>query len=315
MIPKNNEIRMEVSTLCNYNCSICPREILRRSRSVMSTELFTRLLDRILRCSSQYEYVTFSGMGEPFLDPNLLTKVAIARERGLRVLMLTNGSHLSVPLFRQLEELGVESVRVSLYGMTTECYQVVHGVNGPKAFENVKEMISDICMLPRKTKVLLTFNLVEGVNDCDMPEWIQYWEPRADLIEVWRPHNWVYGRKLRQLTPEKRPTCGRPFTGPLQVQVDGTVNMCCFDFNGDLTLGDLKEQYLLDIFSNRPFKQILYCHQEGEFENSGLICEYCDQRNTDRSGVMVYNSRFSIRDRVECTSTTYKSLGCTFSGQ
>ena len=84
--------------------------------------------------------------------------------------------------------------------------------------------------------------------------------------------------------------------------------MCCFDFDGKLTLGDLKTQNLEEIFSSPIFNKIVQCHSSGNFENSGLICENCAQRNKDKSGVAIYNSKFDIKERVNMISTTYKTV-------
>lgn len=309
MIPENDDMRFEICTACNYNCSICPQDKFIRPRSVMSSELFTQLLDRIGAATGQYTNLTFAGMGEPLLDPDFLAKVRVARKRGYSVRLLTNGSRLTTELFKELDALGVESVRVSLYGIDRESYNKVHNPKVGETFDTVMRNLEAICAMPRKTKVLLTYNIVSGANDAGMQAWIEHWEPRANLVEVWKPHNWVYGRDLRQLSQAKRPTCGRPFTGPLQVQVDGTVNMCCFDFNGDLTLGDLKTQDLDEVFRSPLFKKIVACHSSGDYEDSGLICKDCDQRNADKTDVMVYNSGFDIKQRVEMISTTYRELG------
>jgi hypothetical protein len=90
--------------------------------------------------------------------------------------------------------------------------------------------------------------------------------------------------------------------------VDGTVNMCCFDFDGKLLLGDLKTQTLKEIFESSMFKKILKHHTTGDFKESGLICENCDQRNLNKSDVMVYNSKFDISERVKKVSTTYSDF-------
>lgn len=309
MIPENNDVRFETSTLCNYRCTICPQEKLRRIRTVMPTELFSMLLDRIKEATDQYEAVTFAGMGEPLLDPEFPEKACISRSKGFRVLLLTNGSRLTIDLFRQLDKIGMESIRVSFYGMRPETYSRAHGLDhNAEEFERLRDTLSEICSLPRKTKMLFTFNVVEGGTEEDLRNWIRYWEPKADLIEVWQPHNWVYGRALRAVSPKKRKSCGRPFRGPLQVQVDGTVNMCCFDFNGDLTLGDLKAQSLGEIFEGDFFLKIYDCHLNGDFEDCGLICRDCDQRNEDKSDVLIYNSKFDKGERVEMTSSTYAVL-------
>ena len=134
----------------------------------------------------------------------------------------------------------------------------------------------------KTTKMLLTYNVVPGVNDACMDTWIEYWRDKADLVEVWRPHNWVDGKKYRMIDTKMKITCGRPFTTPLQIQVDGTVNMCCFDYNGKLTLGDLKSQSLTEIFETPLYKKILMAHTTGEFSisttittNNDIICRRC----------------------------------------
>jgi len=308
MIPKSHDMRFEVTTKCNYNCTICPRDKLTRKKETMDLRLFKSLLSKILDETDQYSTLTFPGMGEPLLDKTLDDKIAFAREKGLRILILTNGSLLSPERFKRFEDLGVESIRVSFYGNNPENYARVHGVKTKGIFQKIKDNLTAISKAKKYTKLLLTFNVVEGTNDACVPGWIDHWKDKADLIEVWRPHNWVDGRKYRAVQGEKVKTCGRPFNGPLQVQVDGTVNMCCFDFDGKLTLGDLKKQSLQEIFSSPLYNELVRCHTTGDFNGSTLICAACDQRNTDRSDVMVYNSKFDIEKRVKMISTTYENV-------
>lgn len=311
MIPANNDVRFEVTTFCNYNCVICPREQLRRPLTVMSDELFEDCVCKIKKCTDQYDTLTFAGLGEPMMDKRLLDKIRIAKKHGFdQMNLLTNGSLLTRDIFLQMQDAGMQTVRISFYGMTPESYSGVHGSHGnPEKFQTLCETVEELCALPRTTRLVMTFNVVPGVNDSDLKTWIDHWEDRADLIEAWHPHNWVYGRKLRAVGGVQRKSCGRPFNGPLQIQVDGTVNMCCFDFNGDLTLGDLKTQTLEEIFSAEPFTRLHDCHKSGDYFGSNFICEQCDQRNADKSDVMVYNSEFSLEERVEMTSTTYSPLG------
>ena len=84
--------------------------------------------------------------------------------------------------------------------------------------------------------------------------------------------------------------------------------MCCFDYDGKLTLGDLKTQTLAEVFAGDLFKKLVACHMSGDYAGSGLICENCDQRNADKGDVMVHNSKFDIRERVAMTSTTYERV-------
>ena len=87
--------------------------------------------------------------------------------------------------------------------------------------------------------------------------------------------------------------------------------MCCFDFDGKLLLGDLKTQTLKEIFESSMFQKIKKHHTSGDYKGSGLICEYCDQRNSDKSDVMLYNSKYDIGERVKKVSTTYSDINAT----
>ncbi|MBN3040080.1 MAG: SPASM domain-containing protein [Candidatus Omnitrophica bacterium] len=310
MIPENNDMRFEVTTRCNYNCIICPREKITRKIETMDLELFKYLFDKIISETSQYTTLTFPGMGEPLLDESLEKKIEYAKNKSksIEILLLSNGSLLTPERFLELERIGLSSVRVSFYADKAQKYMDVHGVKNKDMFNRVRDNLLAISRIKQKTKLLLTFNIVDGGNDESTKNWIDFWQPRVDLLEVWRPHNWVDARTYRAVQKDKIKTCGRPLKGPLQVQVDGTVNMCCFDFDGKLTLGDLKTQSLAEIFSSAMYRKIVSHHEKGDFKDSGLICENCDLRNKDKSDVMVYNSKFDIKERVNMISTTYSKL-------
>ena len=311
MIPKSNEIRFEVTTRCNHHCVMCPRDELYRKKELMSFDSFKFYLDKIRQEADQYECVTFSGFGESTLDPGLMQKIEYARKLGYRVYLLTNGTLLTKEKFLKMNELGVDSVRISIHGNTESAYLKTHGLHKESFFHRVQIAINEFVQVPgRRTKVILTFVETEH-NRSNIDDFINYWRERVDLIEAWRPHNWVDGRGYREIQENgKLNTCGRPENGPLQIQVDGTVNMCCFDFNGQLLLGDLKTQSLQEIFSDAPFQNLMKCHRLGDYAGSGLICENCDQRNKLQSGreIMIYNSKYDPDIRVNQYSTTYTDV-------
>ena len=308
MIPDNNEIRVEVTTRCNYNCIICPREKLTRKEETMGLELFKHIFDKINSETSQFDTLTLSGLGEQLLDETIDDKILYAKKHKYSALMLTNGSLLTVDRFKRLEDVGLDSIRVSIYGNTPDSYNTVHGIEKKDMFQSIKDNLTEISRIKNHTRLLITYVVVSGHNDTALEPWKEYWKDKVDLLEVWRPHNWADGRTYRTVQREKAKTCGRPWKTPIQIQVDGTVNMCCFDFDGKLLLGDLKTQTLEEIFESPMFKKILRCHMAGEFCGSGLICENCDQRNLDKSDIMIYSSKFDIQDRIKKVSTTYSDI-------
>jgi len=250
-------------------------------------------------------------MGEPTLDKSLFDKFAYAKIKKpeLEITFITNASLLTLEIWKTLEYIGVTSVRVSFYGNDPESYAELMGVKeSQNYFEKVCNILEEISKIKKKTALLLTMNIIDNKHDVVPQEWIDFWEWKVDLVEVWAPHNWVDSVKFRKVQEKKMKTCGRPLEGPLQVQVDGTVNMCCFDYDGHLTLGDLKIQSLHEIFSSPLYKKIVKHHKSGDFKGSGLICENCDQLNIDKSDIMVYNSKFNIPERVKQLSSTYARI-------
>jgi hypothetical protein len=269
----------------------------------MSEELYMKILDRMDEVG-QYDTITFSGIGEPLMDATLEQKVKLAHGRGYKVMVLTNGYHLTPRRAKKLMDAGCTSFRVSVFGVTPATYGMAHGTRSSDLYLTRANILA---ALDGTAEIILTFNVIPDVNEHEVDEWIATWEPIVDLVEVWHPHNWVSAKLYRRIQDEKLVTCGRPFNGPLQVQVDGAVIMCCFDTNGELLLGDLKTQSIEGVFNGEEYKHLRSNHVDGR--HTLTICQHCDQRNADKMDIMVYNSRWEdLGDRVERTSTTYRRV-------
>ena len=58
---------------------------------------------------------------------------------------------------------------------------------------------------------------------------------------------------------------------------DGRVVPCCFDFDGELVLGDLKEQSLKEIWNGKKMKNLRRLHLEGKI-NPINLCRECKEK-------------------------------------
>jgi radical SAM protein with 4Fe4S-binding SPASM domain len=89
--------------------------------------------------------------------------------------------------------------------------------------------------------------------------------------------------------PDKKISCDRPEKGPLQVQWDGTVIPCCWDYDGKMILGDLKTQTIEEVMKGAPYDDIRDAHRKGEFERYPF-CNQCDQLYK-RTDVLIFSNR------------------------
>ena len=83
-------VYLEITNVCNLACSFCPGT--KREGRFMSEEEFSALVNKL---QGQTQYLYFHLMGEPLLHPSLGRFLAIAGERGFRVILTTNGTLLA----------------------------------------------------------------------------------------------------------------------------------------------------------------------------------------------------------------------------
>lgn len=305
-MPNTREVRIETCTHCNYSCVFCPHSSFsfKRKKEIMSLDLYKYILKKLMIEAPYINETTISGFGESFLDKSLMQKIEYSRELGYRVHIVTNGSFLSDGIIDELIKLDVSDIRISLHSIISDNYEKITKAN-KGLHKKIMQSIEYIIKNKIKTKIILTVEQID-INKEEISSIINFYKDRIDLLEIWTPHNWVNTFSYRTGSIV-RSTCGRPINGPLQVQVDGTVNMCCFDFNGELLLGNLKVQSLKEIFSSKKYLDLKNAHYNGTLDCSDYICKNCDQR-MDQSNIIIYNSQFKGKDRIGRTSTTYSKI-------
>lgn len=289
-----NEVRIETSTVCNYRCKFCPHGTsFIRKKEIMSYNLFVYIVDKL---PSYITDLTISGFGEAFLDPTLLDKIKYAKQKNLAVHILTNGSLLTKEIIDRLAELQIADLRISLHAIDSAVHKTITGSDNKTTLDALEYAITT------NIPIIITTDIIEeNIPEIDA---IKAWANKVNLVEVWKPHNWADWGTYRKPTCKKI-TCGRPFNGPIQVQVDGTVNMCCFDYNGKLLLGDLTKQSFEEILSGKEISKIQKAHKS--VDKTGLLCNSCDQLYFTND-VIIYNSKYDANERINLLSTTHKNI-------
>ena len=293
-IPDINEIRIETSTACNAGCVFCPwpTDDFTRAKRIMSLDEYKFYIDKaIVELGDKLEETTVSGFGEAFVDKTIVDKIRYAAERGLGVHILTNGSMMTTEMVDEIYEIGVLDLRFSLHTINPLHYDKIMNYSNKKfeLAEVLKIVDYAIAKKPNKTDVIVTADIVD-INKDDIDDLIAYFDGRC-YLEVWAPHNWVDWQEYRSKgEPNVHDTCGRPFNGPIQLQIEGDIIMCCFDFDNKMVLGNLKHQSLEEIYSGDMFNKIAHHHLNGTCASSDLICKDCDQLK-DKGDIMIFNNR------------------------
>ena len=105
---------IEISGVCNGNCSYCPYPLQQRDRGFMSVETLKQTLSWIetgkLRAGRPLHLHLF---GEPMLHPDFLTMARMVKEVWPYISFSTNGTGISYAVGQLMKEIGFDWITVS----------------------------------------------------------------------------------------------------------------------------------------------------------------------------------------------------------
>lgn len=288
---QNEEVRIEPTNMCNYHCTMCPRELHHRNQGIMSMELYNSVIDQVVKLGAKKLVLT--NFGEPFVDPTLEEKIKIAKENNLNTYVISNASlfHRKSSFDKTKTKIqaaidnGLDELRLSFYGKNKSDYKkIMVGGNFDRVLQNI-ELLNKHKKNCQVSHYILEFDEKEKIES--YPKEIRN---TVDYYEIWKPHNWGDAYDYRKLNAEKK-SCGRPITGPLQVNWSGIVVPCCFDYDEKIILGDASKQSILEILNSNEYNNLRKAHTDNNYKDFSY-CDNCDQLlcNKNKTAVVYSNN-------------------------
>jgi wyosine [tRNA(Phe)-imidazoG37] synthetase (radical SAM superfamily) len=302
------EVRYEVTDHCNATCIMCPREEHENGRphGIMSTEQYKKSIDEVVKLGAKK--IVLTGFGEPMLDKGLEEKISYAKTKNLSTYIISNGSVLNSKRALSILEAGLDEIRISFYGMGSDTYnKVMQGLDYEKTKKGLLSFIEKRDKNNFKCKIQLSY-LTLPENEKDQDNFQKFWEPLVDYIEIWKPHNFGDGRSYRHREDNLKSSCGRPSTGPLQIQWNGEVIPCCYDYNNKIVLGNAFQDPVLEILNGDKYKLLRFAHNSKKF-NLFPYCDQCDQL-LPHADALIYTNRHNLpaEEAVKLSNTDLYNL-------
>ncbi len=268
------EIRIENTNLCNAHCVICPREKMDRPQGVMSMPLFRKVIDE---CAAEgcVRQVNIQGYGEPLLDPGFSEKVRYAKSKGMPVTYtVTNASLLTDALSRTVIESGLDKMKVSFYGTNERDYALIHrGLS----FERVRENVLGLLAVKRRLGSRTPRVRVQYIGSpLKFVPFALQWLGKTP-VGFNKLHNYGRGRSYVKVDLAKGDRRCRMVARPiLQVLWNGDCAACCYDFNGEVLLGNVEKASIRDVWNGEAYEAFRRAHFEMDFARFPL-CLHCDK--------------------------------------
>ncbi len=239
-----NHIEIETINRCNGGCSFCPVNRMSdpRTEAVMPPELFKKIVDQLAELEYSGRFSTFSN-NEPFLDDRIIEFNRYAREKlpKARIHLFTNGTLLSLDKFIEIIDL-IDELIIDNYNQQLKLISPVNAIKEYCEQHPELELNKKVTIVLRKPNEILTSRGGNAPN-------------RKELVEY----------------PDDR--CLLPFKQMI-VRPTGEVSLCCNDALGKWTLGDLREESILDVWNGTRFTKVREALYKGR-QYCG-DCKLCD---------------------------------------
>jgi len=253
-------VNIEITNACNLACTMCPvNTTMRRPKRMMPMRLFEKILDE----NPGIQFLLPFQWGEPTLHRDFYRMVALARSRGVRVMATTNGTFLDDDEEAvRLATCGLERVTFSSDGIG-DTHTRIRGFPWEKLRANVVRFREVRNRLGSPTRIDVSMVLWDETRE-EIPRLLEAWRGIADRVQV--VPRLVAGGRSR--------ACRELWRGTLTVLADGTVVPCCVDAEGELRVGDARNEPLRKIWNGPAMRELRRRHRRGAFPGP---CDGCDE--------------------------------------
>lgn len=252
-------LNIEITNRCNLRCSYCP---VNRSLTRPKTDLPFELFEEVLARSPTVRTLLPFQWGEPLLHPRAIDMVELATRRGIRTYLTTNGTRLDRDLRGRLLHSGLTRLTVSIDGDDATHF-ATRGAELAPIRENVLALKRERDALGAALRIDVSM-VVESQTAAQLESLRAAWGPVVDRVQA-----------IPRMTRGARDTaCREPWRGLLVVLADGRVTTCCADAEGELALGDVRQDTPAAIFNGAAMCSLRRAHRDLELPP---VCARCDE--------------------------------------
>lgn len=251
-------LTIEPTNICNLKCPLCTTGSgeMERVAGKMTLETFDELMKKM---GDDIFFLLIYHQGEPYINKHFFDFVSIAKEKNIYVTTSTNGHYFTDENIEKTIESGLDSMIVSIDGVTQESfekYRVAGNLN--KVVDGTKKLMQEKKKRKSRTPNVALQFLVMKHNESEIDavrklgkelgvdrvliknievrsfEEAKEWLPEEDTF---RRYNVTENEFIVKGQNDKK-SCSRPWMSTL-VNWDGTFVPCCFDKNGQYSMGNI----------------------------------------------------------------------------
>jgi radical SAM protein with 4Fe4S-binding SPASM domain len=244
---------IEPTSMCNLKCVMCPNKSLDRDKKgMMDLELFKKAIDE---AKDFVHDINLHHRGESLLHKGIYDMIKYAKDRGVVLKLHTNATCLDEFNTRNILESNLDYISFSFDGFDRETYEKYRaGARYDKTMKNILRFLQ----LKKNLQKNRPFTVLELIDYSSYDDSYalknlssfkkQFAGLPLDKILVKKPHNFAGNVDIKTSEDDSVYSPCTFLWHSLIIFWNGDVLPCTQDFHGQLSLGNLKDQSLSEIF-------------------------------------------------------------------
>lgn len=286
-------IHIEPTNLCNLSCTMCPRIKSLRSLGSMNFTLFTKIIDEIAS-EVRSPKISFHKDGEPLLNHDIFKMVSYARKKIPHAMLRfsTNGLLLTPAKTTDLFEAGLDSITISLDGVTKATYEKIR-INGDfdKLIKNIEYLISYKEKHGFKSPQILVQSINMDETKNEISAFKNRWKGIADGVAIKPLLHWT---EQCHIDHNGRYPCLSLWVNPA-ISWNGDVSLCCTYINcqddDKGIVGNVKSNSLKNIWQGIRLQKIRMVQLHGNYNNPPF-CATCQDWKYGIKSLNIWSEAF-----------------------
>lgn len=170
LAPYPRFVEIEITTRCNKKCILCEHTYWREPAEDLTFENFKKLVDQI----PKLKWVNLTGEGDAFLNKDYLKMIRYLKSKNVPVYLVDSFDLLNEEIAKELVELGVDGIYVSMDAATKETYEEIKvGCSFDRSTKNIRNLIELKKKMQSPIPELCFRFVVTTLNLHEMPQYVE----------------------------------------------------------------------------------------------------------------------------------------------
>lgn len=273
-----SRVILELTNQCNLSCVMCPRKYSKTKSGFLDYELFKKVIDEI----SFYDGVCLVPFfrGESLLHPDFAGILKyITLKKITPVQLSTNGILLDDRMSDAILNSSISFISFSLDGFDEATYNKIRiGGDFSLVVRNITRFLKKKKLLNKKLPEVQVSMVKTVHTENVVSNFVSQWIDKVDRVRVYEEHSsdGDFGHLKNSLIKSinARKPCLK-LINEIAIYYNGEVALCNHDWNRNDSIGNVKEEPIERIWTNKKYGELRRRHAYGEVGND-IICGKCD---------------------------------------